>query len=311
MRPAPFDKLIRRRDHLPMPLPLSVAIVCKNNESTIGRTLESVARLASEIVAVDSGSTDGTIALLEKHGARVIRSPWLGHVKTKQLALEACAQDWILCLDSDESLDSDLRARVQLPETLAGSSADGFSLRRKVFYQDRPLNFAWQPEWRLRLVRRGRARWRGLDPHDQLALVDARAIERRLDTGFVRHDSISTWAEFFAKQAAHARTMAQSMHREGAGPSAFRLMVSPVGAFLKQMVLKQAWRDGWPGWLAAASTASGSLMKHAILFELANTANSDLGGGPGPATGPAPGPVSGSLSSSASRPASRSASGHE
>lgn len=264
-----------------MPLPLSVSIVCKNNESTIGRTLESVAGLASEIVAVDSGSTDGTIGLLGKHGARVIRSPWLGHVKTKQLALEACTQEWVLCLDSDESIDGELRARIQHADTLAGSALDGFSLRRKVFYRDRALNFAWQPEWRVRLVRRGRARWQGLDPHDQLALVDAQAVERRLDVGFIRHDSISTWDEFFAKQAQHAKTMAQSMHREGARPSYFRLMTSPVGAFLKQMVLKQAWRDGWPGWLAAASTASGSLMKHAMLFELANPG---LRGGSGPAS---------------------------
>lgn len=267
-----------------MPLPLSVSIVCKNNQSTIGRTLESVAGLASEIVAVDSGSTDDTIAILEKHGARVIRSPWLGHVKTKQLALEACTQEWILCLDSDESIDVELRARLELPGTLASASHDGFSLRRKVFYRDRPLNFAWQPEWRLRLVRRGRACWGGLDPHDQLALLDTQAVERRLDDGFVRHDSISTWGEFFTKQAQHARTMAKSMHREGARPSYFRLMTSPVGAFLKQIVLKQAWRDGWPGWLAAASTASGSLMKHAILFELANPENPDLRGGSGSAS---------------------------
>ncbi len=265
-----------------MPLPLSVSIVCKNNEPTIARTLDSVAGLASEIVAVDSGSTDGTISLLEKHGARVIRSPWLGFVKTKQLALDSCTQEWVLCLDSDESISDDLRAQIQHAETLAGLSHDGFSLRRKVFYRDRPLNFAWQPEWRLRLVRRGRAHWKGLDPHDQLALLDTQAVERRLDSGFIRHDSISTWAEFFAKQAQHARTMAQSMHREGATPSYFRLTTSPIGAFLKQILLKQAWRDGWPGWLAAASTASGSLMKHAILFELANTDNPDPGAGSGP-----------------------------
>src|SRR5690606_18481587 len=81
-------------------LPLSVAIVCRNNERTIGRTLESVRGMAAEIVAVDSGSTDGTIDLLEQAGARVIRSEWLGHVKTKQMALEACSQEWVLCLDS-------------------------------------------------------------------------------------------------------------------------------------------------------------------------------------------------------------------
>src|SRR5258705_12320300 len=95
-----------------MPLPLSIAIVCRNNEGTIGRTLESVAGLGAETVAVDSGSTDGTIGLLERHGARVRRSEWKGHVATKQMALDACAQPWVLALDSDESLTAELRASV-------------------------------------------------------------------------------------------------------------------------------------------------------------------------------------------------------
>ena len=73
-------------------LPLSVAIVCKDNAPTIGRTLGSVHGLGAEIVAVDSGSADGTIGLLEGAGARVIRTEWKGHVATKQMALEACTQ---------------------------------------------------------------------------------------------------------------------------------------------------------------------------------------------------------------------------
>jgi glycosyltransferase involved in cell wall biosynthesis len=72
-----------------MPLQLSVAIVCRNNEATIGRTLESVRGLGAEIVAVDSGSVDGTIGLLEAAGARIIRSDWKGFFATKQLALDA------------------------------------------------------------------------------------------------------------------------------------------------------------------------------------------------------------------------------
>jgi len=252
-----------------MGLSLSVAIVCKNNEGTIARTLDSVRGLATEIVALDSGSTDGTIALLEAHGARVERVAWKGHVATKQAALEACSQEWILSLDSDESLESDLRGSIERALSRRSPSVPGFEVNRKVFYRDRPLNFAWQPEWRLRLVRHGAARWGGMDPHDKLALVTPGRTERL--NGTLRHDSIGTFAEFFAKQAAHARTMAESMRREGRRGSVTKLLTSPPGALLKQLVLKQAWRDGWPGVLAAASTAAGSLIKHAMLIELTRT----------------------------------------
>lgn len=261
-------------------MPLSVAIVCKNNEATIGRTLESVAGLASEIVAVDSGSTDGTIALLEKHNARIIRTDWRGYVATKQMALDACTQDWVLALDSDESLEPALRADVERVIGDPDPEAIGYRVNRRVWYRDQPLRYAWQPEWRLRLIQRGMARWTGLDPHDQLtpdeAAIEAAARSGREGPpcqifdlkGHLRHDSIGTFADFLAKQAGHARLMARSMHAEGQRGSYAKLITSPAGAFLKQIVLKQAWRDGYPGWLAAASTAAGALMKHAVLIEL-------------------------------------------
>lgn len=255
-------------------MPLSVAIVCKNNEPTIGRTLESVRGLAGEIVAVDSGSTDGTIGLLERHGARVIRSAWLGHVATKQKALDACTGDWILSLDSDESLEPDLRQSVAWAVGREGGP-DAYELNRVVYYRGRPLRHAWQPEHRVRLVRRGRARWTGLDPHDKLEPAAGASVQRL--RGTLRHDSIPTFAEFLAKQAQHAATMARSLHREGRRGSVVRLCFSPPGAFLKQLVLKRAFLDGWPGWLAAASTAAGALMKHAILLEVSRGGASDTG----------------------------------
>ncbi len=248
---------------------LSVAIVCKNNQDTIGRTLESVAGLATQIVAFDSGSTDGTISLLETHGAQITRTQWKGHVATKQMALDACTEPWILCLDSDESLEPDLCESIRAAINDVEATADGYRVNRKVFYKGRFLNHAWQPELRLRLVRRGTARWGGLDPHDKLETTQTNARTQDL-RGTLRHDSFTTIADHLAAQAAHARTMAASLIEAGARPSVVRLACSPVGAFLKQIVLKQAWRDGWRGWAAASSAAAGTLMKHAVLLEMAS-----------------------------------------
>ena len=139
------------------PLPLAVAIVCKNNEATIERTLESVRDLVAgggEIVAIDSGSTDRTIPILESFGARVIRSEWLGHVKTKQKALDAFQRAWVLSLDSDESLEPDLQRSVREVLLKNDHSVQGYTLNRKVFYNGRFLHHAWQPERRLRQVGR-------------------------------------------------------------------------------------------------------------------------------------------------------------
>ncbi|MFT3683618.1 MAG: glycosyltransferase family 2 protein [Phycisphaerales bacterium] len=250
-------------------LPISVAIVCKNSAATIGRTLDAVKGWATEIVAIDSGSTDQTIPMLEAVGARVIRSEWLGHVKTKQKALEAAGgQPWVLSLDSDESPQPALVASIRAEVTRDDLGVDGYTLNRKVFYDERFLNYAWQPERRLRLVRSGKARWQGIDPHDQLVLIDASKTPGRLD-GDLRHDSFQTFEEQLRKQVGYAKLMASELVRLGDKGSYWRLATSPPGAFFKQLVMKQAWRDGWAGWLAAAATAQQALMKHAMIIELA------------------------------------------
>ena len=219
---------------------------------------------------MDSGSTDGTIGLLTQAGARVIRSEWLGHVKTKQKALEECSRDWVLCIDSDESVEPELGAIIRARlESTSGLRADGVEFNRRTYYKERPLRYVWQPEWRMRLVRRGAAQWGGFDPHDQLQLLPGRAAERI--GGTLRHDSFPTFAEHMRKQWLHATTMASSLHNAGVRGSYVRLLTSPSGAMFKQLVLKRGVLDGYPGWLAAASTALAALIKHATLIELDHT----------------------------------------
>jgi glycosyltransferase involved in cell wall biosynthesis len=251
------------------PLPLSVAIVCCNNQATIGRTLRSVAGLAAEIVAVDSGSTDATLELLARAGARTIHQPWLGHIRQKQAALDACTQPWILHLDSDESLEPDLRAAIADTIRRDDPAIGACAMIRKVWYAGRFLDHTWQPEWRTRLVRRSVAAWGGYDPHDALDLTpDSRARYRvaRIP-GVMRHDSIGRIGDFLAKQASHARIAAESYQRLGRKASVAKLITSPAGTLAKQLILKSAWRDGWRGWAAAGAAASGAFMKHAILLE--------------------------------------------
>ena len=250
---------------------LAVAIVCKNNQATIGRVLDSVRTLVvngGEILAVDSGSTDNTLPLLEAAGARIIRTEWKGHVATKQLALELADRPWILCLDSDEPVEPDLAESITQAIAENDPAISGFRVNRKIWYAGRFLNHAWQPEWRLRLVRKGHAFWTGLDPHDRLELNTGDVADLE---GTLRHDSFATFIEHLGKQVAHGKTAAQSLHRAGKRGSYFRLLVSPPGAMFKQLVLRSAWRDGWRGWLAASSTAAGALFKHMALIELSNS----------------------------------------
>jgi len=256
-------------DQAGLPLPLSVAIVCKNNESTIQRTLESVATIARQIIAVDSGSTDRTIEILESHNAQVIKSEWLGHIKTKQKALELCDQPWILCLDSDESIEPELRDSIIEAINADDPAFAGYEANRKIWWSGVWLNHAWQPEWRLRLVRNARAHWGGYDPHDALLLNTPTDRAGRL-AGDMRHESFHTITHHLEGQIRLAQRAAESYLAMGRTGGPMSLIFSPFSAWFKQLVLKQAFRDGWRGWAAASSTACATLMKHIILLELAH-----------------------------------------
>lgn len=265
---------------------LSVMIPCKNNDRTIGRVLDSVRGLASQLVVVDSGSTDGTLDLINACRAwagndacevLLIQTHWRGYVKTKQLALEACAGDYTLWLDSDEPVTLELAGSIR--DAMA-RGVDGATVNRVVEYRGRLLTHCWQPEHRLRLVRtelvrQGGARFAGVDPHDYLE-IDAPHTAPLID-GVLVHDSFETFAQHLENQRRLSLVSARSMHAMGRRSGPLKLLTSPPGAFLKQLVLKGAWRDGYAGWLCAGTAAAGALMKHMMLYEMQQEAGAGRG----------------------------------
>ena len=254
---------------------LSFVLICKNNEASIGRTLATISPLAKEfggeVVALDNGSTDGTLQKLFEYGARVVPTEWKGYIKTKQAALESSRSEWTFSIDSDESLEEALVEEIRKALNSPPPGVVAFRVNRKMWYRGAWLNFAWQPEWRLRLVRRGVANWVGIDPHDKLEVLPNLGTVADLPRWAVmRHDSMEGVAPFLSRQVQHSRLSAEGIYARGGRSSHLKMVTSAAGAFLKQMVLKQAFRDGWRGWVAAMCMGIASGMKHAILIELAN-----------------------------------------
>jgi len=250
-------------------LPLSVAVICKDAAKTIGRTLESVSEIASEIIVVDSGSTDGTIEIAERAGATVHREEWLGFENQKTLAKSHCTQPWYLSLDADESLDRTCADSIRRTIEQDDSTHDGFEVNRVVYWDGVRLRYAWQPEWKLRFARTESCTWAGGRVHESLELSDGSSPGRL--GGIVRHDSIGSISDFLARQIAYGRLSAESLAERGERGSVRKLVSSPVGAWLKMLIARRAYKDGWRGWVAASSVALAAIAKHATLLELTRT----------------------------------------
>lgn len=108
-------------------LPLSVFIIARNEADRLGATIRAVRDLTDDLIVVDSGSTDGTQALAESLGARVIHHDWPGYGPQKRFAEEQCRHAWLLNLDADEVV----------PDTLAGEI-------RALFAKGEPAHPAWR-----------------------------------------------------------------------------------------------------------------------------------------------------------------------
>ncbi|HBG52230.1 MAG TPA: hypothetical protein DDW89_10545, partial [Gammaproteobacteria bacterium] len=183
------------------PLPLSVAIIARNEEARLPRCLESVSGLAAEIVVLDSGSADATVAVAERFGARVEITDWPGFTVQKNRALVACHQPWVLSLDADEAVSPALADAIRALFAAGDPPRTGYFINRRNRYLGVWLRHAWTPEWRLRLVARDQARWTGGRVHEQLTVTGPTG---RL-AGDLLHESYDRLDDHLHRTIAYAR----------------------------------------------------------------------------------------------------------
>ena len=242
-------------------LELSVSIISFNEEANIGACLDAIKDIAAEIIVVDSQSTDRTVEIAKTFGAQVFTEEWKGHIAQKNSALGKCTQRWILSLDCDEIISPELKSSIV--SALSSPDFDGYQVNRKTFFLGRWLNHAWQPDWNLRLVKKGIGHWQGLDPHDSLAIS---ATAGKL-SGDLLHYSFRDLRDCLERTIRYARISAESYDAAGKRFSWAQLLLNPVHGFVKQYFIKRGFLDGMPGFIAASIHFIYVFLKYAFIFE--------------------------------------------
>lgn len=245
--------------------PLSVAIITLNAASQLEACLQSV-RFADEVVVVDSGSTDGTRALAERHGARVIHQDWLGFGPQKQFAVDAARHDWVLCLDADERVSPALQAAIE--NALENPSTAAFRFPRCNRFLGRYLRHGeGYPDWSLRLFDRRQAHWSNDAVHEKVE-TNGRVADLN---GDLQHDSAESLATYLAKQNRYTTLAAEMALAAGKRASVGRIAFSPLVRFVKFYFIRQGFRDGLPGLIHIAIGCFNSFMKYSKMLERQNS----------------------------------------
>jgi glycosyltransferase involved in cell wall biosynthesis len=237
-------------------------LITRNAAAVLDSCLESLA-FANEILIVDSQSTDGTLDIAARRGARVVQKEWLGFGRQKQYAVDQAKNDWVLCLDADERVSDELAGSIQ--RALESPVSPVYRMARRNRFLGRWLSHGeGYPDWSPRLFNRLNARWSDDLVHEKvLYAVTPGTLE-----GDLMHDSSDDLATYLDRQNRYTTLAARQAYELGKSSGVLHLLASPVVRFFKFYVLRLGFLDGVPGLLHISIGCMNSYMKYAKLLEL-------------------------------------------
>lgn len=246
-------------------MPISVVIITRNEAHIIGRTLQSIATLTDDIVIVDSGSCDETIAICKAFNANIIQTNWEGFGINKNKGITAAKHDWILSIDADEMPDDALKASIL--ETGFSDELTGYTLRFKTFLGKKEIRFGeWANDAHLRVFNRRKVRWNDAAVHERLLLPPG-FITQHLH-GNILHYTMKDLAEYATKMNSYALLGAQRYFEQGKKSPWIKRNLSHRFSFVQNYFIRLGFLDGIHGYWIARMTAQYTFLKYARLYEL-------------------------------------------
>lgn len=248
-------------------LPLSAFIIAKNEADRISLPIRSVIDWVDEVIVVDSGSTDGTIAVAGELGARVIHKDWEGYGPQKRAGEDACRNEWLLNLDADEEVTPELAAEIQA-KFADGSylDADGWRIMIRDMYahEDTPAPWAYGYH-QIRLYDRRKGRFSDSTVHDTVRPQEGAAIAN-LD-GIMAHRPLRSLAFQVEKYNRYSGMQVDDMRSRGRRLPRSRLLLEFPASFFKAYFARKYRKYGWWGFILSINYAHARFLRVAKAYE--------------------------------------------
>lgn len=240
--------------------PISAVVTTLNNAATLDACLASLV-FCDEIVVLDSGSSDETVQIAQRYGARWQVQAFQGYGPQKQAAVNLARHDWVLLLDADEQLSDVGRERIE--RELIAPRAVGYRLPRREWLFWRWVHSGSRANWHLRLFRRSHGSLNAVPVHAapevQGRVIDLPAPFRHYGEADIasRADKVNRYSSGLV---AHKRSRRIRL-------LGLRMLIQPSLAFLKLYLLKRYFLNGWAGFIAARLQAHYTFLKYAKVYE--------------------------------------------
>ena len=241
--------------------PLSVVVTTFNNAATLERCLASAA-FADDLVVLDSGSSDATVEIAQRYGARVFREPFSDYAAQKQSAINKATHPWVLLLDADEAVTEGARSVIE--QALEQPVCAGFRLpRREQMFWTFQHVLSWTNA-HLRLFDRRHGRMNEVPVH---AAPEVAGRVRTLRQAVLLHFGEPDIRTKVDKINAYSSGLVADKLRRGQRFLGARMLLYPPLFFLRQYFVKRYFLNGWAGFISAATGAFYVFLKYAKVYE--------------------------------------------
>jgi glycosyltransferase involved in cell wall biosynthesis len=248
---------------------ISAVVITYNEEKNIRRCLESL-KFADEIVVVDSESKDKTVSIAREYTEKIFIQKWLGFARQREFACKLASSEWVLNVDADEVVTPELAEEIKKKIDVF-SEIDGYWIRRRSKFLGRWIEHAWQPDWVLRLLKKGKGILVEKQVHEGVSL---KGETGRLK-GKIEHYPFENLSHNLKKLDSYTTLSAFEMEKKGKAGVLPKFIFSPILGFFKVYIIKQGFRDGIPGLILSVIHSFYIFSKYAKYWEMKNIKTGD------------------------------------
>jgi glycosyltransferase involved in cell wall biosynthesis len=240
--------------------PLSAILITRNEAEILESCLKTL-DFCSEIIVVDSLSTDDTVKIAQSYGAKVVPRAFNGFGEQKEFARQLANEPWVLSIDADEQIPEGLKAEII--KTIANPAFDAYQMPRLSSFLGRPFyHSGWWPDAPVRLFRKEAGRFNDKKVHEYVETTCALGTLTQVMT----HASIRTIGQALDKSRRYSELGAQQLIARGKKVSILSGFTHGLAAFVRGYILQRGFLDGPEGLVSAFLAAQTAFWKYMLCW---------------------------------------------
>lgn len=242
-----------------------------NEQERIKNSLKS-AQFADEIIVIDSFSTDDTVSIVKKSNAILLQRKFDNFSNQKNYAIQQATNDWIIWIDADEVLTSELQAEIKQSVNNPCQNV-GFYIHRIFFFKGKKMRFTGtQNDKLIRLFNKKYCHYEGI-VHEK--------ITTKGNLGYLKHKilhySYMNFDQYITKLNQHSALKAQELYEKGLIITPFHFIIKPIVRFIKHYFVKLGVFDGFYGFVISFALSYGVMVRYIKLWNLKQKYRQDDG----------------------------------